>query len=238
MNGTDFQEYSIYVSSLISILMLIILILEHKKYQLDRYRQRLFKLRDSFFVRAEKGELSFDDKAYKLTRELMNSHIRFAHRTTFFHVLVYLRLAKKLEKLKGLHFHERLDLEIEKLDEKQGAIIKASIVELHILFISHVVRHSLFIRFMLLPFFVFYILGDIAMLLTKSLRNLLLFVLRFSWDAFLKILLTANVLSILVVVLRRVLVDSTEISQRKIIDRFSVSFEESVERLDEAAVAI
>ncbi len=48
-------------------------------YCLDRFRQKVFGLRDELFDEVASGNLSFDDKMYGLTRITMNGFIRHAH---------------------------------------------------------------------------------------------------------------------------------------------------------------
>jgi hypothetical protein len=43
---------------------------------LDRFRQDVFGLRDELWDFAASGQISFDDPAYRLLRQLMNGFIR------------------------------------------------------------------------------------------------------------------------------------------------------------------
>lgn len=51
-----------------------------REYRVDRFRQRIFEVRDELFDYAAEGKISFDDPAYGALRGLLNSYIRFAHR--------------------------------------------------------------------------------------------------------------------------------------------------------------
>lgn len=55
-----------------------------RQYRIDAFRQELFSIRDELFDYAASGEeLTFDSKAYGLTRTSLNGMIRFAHQFTF-----------------------------------------------------------------------------------------------------------------------------------------------------------
>ncbi|MBI1790616.1 MAG: hypothetical protein HYR60_24055 [Acidobacteria bacterium] len=51
-----------------------------REYRIERFRQRIFQIRDELFDFAAEGNLSFDNPAYGALRASMNSMIRFAHR--------------------------------------------------------------------------------------------------------------------------------------------------------------
>lgn len=51
----------------------------YKAYRLDLLRFHIFRARDELFLAAERGPLSFDDRAYGMTRQVLNGMIRFAH---------------------------------------------------------------------------------------------------------------------------------------------------------------
>jgi len=56
------------------------------EHRLDRFRQDVFCLRDELWDYAADGNISFDDPAYRLLRQLMNGFIRYAHHVSFFRV--------------------------------------------------------------------------------------------------------------------------------------------------------
>jgi hypothetical protein len=57
-------------------------------YRCDKFRQKMFALRDEMFDFVSKEDDGFDLKAYRDLRELMNSLIRFAHRVSFCELLL------------------------------------------------------------------------------------------------------------------------------------------------------
>lgn len=52
--------------------------------RLDSFRQKMFVVRDELFDYAASGKIEFNDPAYRLLRQSMNGHIRYAHQLTFF----------------------------------------------------------------------------------------------------------------------------------------------------------
>lgn len=55
---------------------------------MELFRQNLFMLRDELFIQAAEGLVPFEHPAYGILRSQMNSHIRFAHKLSLFHVLL------------------------------------------------------------------------------------------------------------------------------------------------------
>jgi hypothetical protein len=77
------------IESAICLTMLIPLVLSlWPTIRLDRFRQDMFSIRDEFFDYAASGNISFNDPAYRLLRQLMNGFIRYGHQLTFFRVCV------------------------------------------------------------------------------------------------------------------------------------------------------
>lgn len=58
-----------------------------REYRIERFRQRIFQIRDELFDFAADGHLTFDDPAYGALRSSMNSMIRFAHRMSLSHAV-------------------------------------------------------------------------------------------------------------------------------------------------------
>lgn len=57
-------------------------------YEVDSFRQEMFRLRDEMFDYASDGAISYDHPAYIQLRGLANGLIRFAHRMTLWRILV------------------------------------------------------------------------------------------------------------------------------------------------------
>src|SRR5256714_10642387 len=62
----------------------------YRDYAIDRYRQRLFALRDEVWDFAAAGRVGFNDAAYRLVRDRLNGLIRFAHLLSFTWVVAVL----------------------------------------------------------------------------------------------------------------------------------------------------
>ena len=60
----------------------------YKKFQLDSYRQDVFKLRDDLFIYAAQGNISFNHDAYKMARTYLNGSIRFAERSSLLRMVI------------------------------------------------------------------------------------------------------------------------------------------------------
>ena len=56
--------------------------------RVDRSRQDMFAVRDQLFDYAASEKIGFDHQAYRLLRQSMNGFIRYAHRLTFFQLLL------------------------------------------------------------------------------------------------------------------------------------------------------
>ena len=63
-----------------------------KDYCLDDFRERVFTLRGELFLVAARGEIGFDDPAYKMLRERMNMSLRYAHEFTLSRLFVALAI--------------------------------------------------------------------------------------------------------------------------------------------------
>jgi hypothetical protein len=68
--------------------------------RLDIFRQEMFELRDELFDYAASGKIGFNEPAYRLLRQSMNSFIRYGHRLTFFRVCVIL-IGQKISPVEG-----------------------------------------------------------------------------------------------------------------------------------------
>ena len=76
-------ELSIVLQSLLTLVVLAVVVLwlwpEQRN---DLFRQQMFAIRDDLWDFADAGNISFDDPAYVLLRQLMNGLIRYAHNLT------------------------------------------------------------------------------------------------------------------------------------------------------------
>jgi hypothetical protein len=83
------SQLSIIVQSSLTLLVLVLIVFSWwPEQRVDVFRQQMFALRDELFDFAMKGNISFDDPAYVLLRNLMNGFIRYAHNLTPFRTLM------------------------------------------------------------------------------------------------------------------------------------------------------
>ena len=132
-----------YIVALFSILFLLGLHWLYKDYQVDKYRQRLFAIRDEFFIDSLRGAIPFDSKAYGLVRLLINSHIRFAHRLSFARMLLIGKFIKpEIEVLKEDLFDNQITKAKAELTDDQRDCVDLVLRQLHVLVIVQIVRRS------------------------------------------------------------------------------------------------
>ncbi len=60
-----------------------------KSYFLERYREKLFILRDTLFNYAIAGHISFEDESYVRIRNMINANLRMSHRTNILDLLIF-----------------------------------------------------------------------------------------------------------------------------------------------------
>lgn len=138
-----------YIAALLSILFLLGLNWLYKDYQVDKYRQRLFNIRDQFFSSAMKGEISFDSEAYGLIRLLLNSHIRFAHRLSLGRLLLINKFIKpEFDVLKQELFGAKIAKARAKLEDEQKDYVDQVLQQLHVLVLVHIVERSVILNFL------------------------------------------------------------------------------------------
>ncbi len=61
----------------------------YRDYQIDRFRQTMFRVRDDLFDLGAAGEVAFDHPAYCALRSLLNGYIRFGHRVSILPAIIF-----------------------------------------------------------------------------------------------------------------------------------------------------
>ncbi len=110
-----------------------------RSYQVDAFRQRMFALRDEWFDYADSGGISFEHAAYRNVRNMMNGHIRFAHRLDL--GAVGFALAIKPEEKDALSRFgpvAALDAAMSDLDEQTKDIVKDFRRRMSVLVAGHI----------------------------------------------------------------------------------------------------
>jgi hypothetical protein len=124
-------------------------------YRLAILRFKLFSVRDSLFLYAAEGKISFEEPAYIMTRTTINGALRFAHRLTLGKLLItYIWLRINTPKA-GAKYHSELNKSIHNLSYEQQKLIMNAHLNLHYAVLSHVFHVSIF----LLPLTLFLKIG-------------------------------------------------------------------------------
>lgn len=87
-------------------------------YRLDLFRQEVFTVRDELFDYARAGHISFSHPAYRMLRQLFNGFIRYAHRLTFYRVMLTMCMWKLAGHEPELVWTERWTASLTGLDEQ------------------------------------------------------------------------------------------------------------------------
>jgi hypothetical protein len=74
----------------IALSLMLFLFWRFCRYRLEAFRQELFSIRNALFDDAYAGVISFNHPAYQMTRESINSLIRFAHRLNTIQLILLL----------------------------------------------------------------------------------------------------------------------------------------------------
>ena len=126
--------------------------IEYRTYRVDHTRQRLFKVRDDLFKKAEEGIVPFDSRAYGIARTTLNGMIRFAHDLSFLRILIILFTYKKIDQ--GEHakrYHEEMCEAINALPRPARKAILEAQLNMHLVLLVHVVRSSIILMVLLEP---------------------------------------------------------------------------------------
>src|ERR1035438_1853433 len=111
----------IFQSSSALALLMVVFLVWRAHLRTDEFRQRLFAIRDEIFDYANSGHIGFRDPAYQLLRNSMNGFIRYAHRLTFFQLMVTIVRWKVTEQVHPLTWHERWTAALDSLPDGRGA---------------------------------------------------------------------------------------------------------------------
>jgi hypothetical protein len=79
----------------IALCLMLFLFWRFCRYRLEAFRQDLFAIRNALFDDAFAGVIAFDHPAYQMTRESINSLIRFAHRLNTIQLIVLLAVYRR-----------------------------------------------------------------------------------------------------------------------------------------------
>lgn len=129
-------------------------------YRLDRFRQKVFCLRDELFDYARAGNISFTHPAYRLLRQSANGFIRYAHRLTFYRVVTTMVIWKVIGHQPELVWTRRWTEALASLDEKTRSDLMKFHERLALLIVDRLVFGS--------PFLIAGLLLTAVMMLCKA----------------------------------------------------------------------
>ena len=161
----------IALQSLISIaaLMFLVFVL-YNSYREDVLRQELFEIRDRLFDDARAGRISFDSKAYRAARTVLNGLLRFAHRVSLARFLVALNLLKPSDLARS---ESMLESAMASSSGEDRELCMRYIMKANLAVATHLMRSPFFLV-VLLPFasYVFARMGiNLAAQVVKHLRG-------------------------------------------------------------------
>jgi len=156
--------------SWLGLLFLAVILFElFPRLALDSFRQDLYKIRDDLFLYAADGKISFDDPAYKLSRDYLNGAIRYAHKISATCILSEY-LAKKIAGVKskpGIEISSDLINHFKSLNDESRQYLKNAFIEAHLLMIKLIATRSI----ASLPLLIIFVLANRVS--TLSIKNLL-----------------------------------------------------------------
>ena len=129
----------IFQSSSALALLMVVFLVWRAHLRTDEFRQRLFAIRDEIFDYANSGHIGFRDPAYQLLRNSMNGFIRYAHRLTFFQLMLTIARWKITEQVHPLTWHARWNQSLESLPNEA----RTAMVAFHGRAMDAVARHIL-----------------------------------------------------------------------------------------------
>jgi len=139
------------VTYLISVLLVFcvwwLFFVEQQRCWLSMARQTLFKIRDDLFDEAVKGEkITFDDPAYRMTRDTLNGMIRFTHTANLLYFIsIYLGHKFIYKGRRSTDYSTQFDMAIHSLPKGGKCLVLRSIAEAHLLLLRHVISTSPFL---------------------------------------------------------------------------------------------
>lgn len=128
------------VFSAIALVGLAFLLELFRQQEIDRFRQRMFELRDALFLDAANGLIDFDHPAYGELRTTMNGFIRFAHRLSIWHALIGTALSPGWGQEEGRQAVEEWKRRTRDLDENQRKRLDGYRLRMLLLIFQHFAR--------------------------------------------------------------------------------------------------
>lgn len=142
-------------------------------YLLDLTRQDLFNIRDELFNAAIRGEINFDNEAYKMMRTTLNGMIRFTEDISILHLSSIVLAHKYIFKGRRQEDYEnRYRIAMRDLPESQKLLITKISTTAHFIIVRYVIKNSPVLWPVILPLFtLFNILKKTNELVSWALRS-------------------------------------------------------------------
>lgn len=119
---------------------------EYRSYLLAKARQDLFSVRDELFAAAERGDLAFDSRAYRMTRQLLNGGINAAHRLSLMRVIGIIVANTLVRGPKARSpFAQEYAAARQELNDAGRKAVDIAHSRMHIILMRYVVMRSLFL---------------------------------------------------------------------------------------------
>lgn len=151
-------ETTIFFSGVSLLLIWSSIVWLWRDFFVDDFRQSIFKMREELFLMAADDEISFDHPAYWMQRSAMNGMIRFAHRYSFTHFIVWTACVGESGNSIAAEHIARWDAALASLDEKPRKKILEMRKRMHMLFLAHSIKSSPIMMALVVP-------GAVALLL-------------------------------------------------------------------------
>ena len=170
MTGAEFVGVAsslIFASGII-----LVLWVAFPKYAIDKFRQEMFIIRDRFFDEAVAGKIEFSSDAYHLMRELMNVHIRFAHRLGLIEMSIIVTAVYRNNTTDcGVVFVDRFERALSQLDKKEKELVVAYYEQVMQLVLRKLTLGSASVMFIIPAFLGAYVVKNFIELTLKRLKR-------------------------------------------------------------------
>jgi hypothetical protein len=135
-------ESTVLFSSISLLLIWVSIVWLWRDYFVDDFRQSMFKLREELFLMAVDGEISFDHPAYGMQRSAMNGMIRFGHRYSLFHFIVWTICVRDAGSPLVNEHISRWEKSIGSLGDQTRKKMLVLRMKMHMLMVAHAIKCS------------------------------------------------------------------------------------------------
>jgi len=150
------------LSTTISLFGIVVLVFWlYREFRIDKFRQQMFALRDEFFDFARDGGIAFDDPAYGVLRSTMNGYIRFGHRLSLLHALVFWVLSEPTSMRRPAEsFESQWSVATENMKADTLQTLKKFRTRMEALVLTHVILNAPILVLLIIPGFIAVIFAE------------------------------------------------------------------------------